>query len=363
MPRSPEPWKARVVSSVSADSDSAFQIAFGDAKYLFNCPENTTRAMLSRKLGFNKYKAVFLSRISSNTSTGLPGRCFCHPLVSHLIVDHKGFLMTLADSGTPNLTVHGPPGLMHFLASARSYLLRFSPPTLPGIHGNSDPIFSDRLELNAFETTVSTSEPIYTDNNVSVYAIPVSAPDSDKPSTTEDAIPEPDSPYSLKRKHPDIHEDAPVAKRTSFDGAGRKGSPQRDTRSDMKKQDPDGWRKLIVRRMFPGKDGVTFHGGGDQSTLRQRLPQWSHRPFATSYLVVGPEFRGKFDGALADRLGVPHGPARRKLTTGENVTLENGQVITPDMVIGKTSLSAVCFSADLWINTEAALVGADCRLS
>jgi len=110
MPRSPEPWKARVVSSVSADSDSAFQIAFGDAKYLFNCPENTTRAMLSRKLGFNKYKAVFLSRISSNTSTGLPGRCFCYPLVSHLIVDHKGFLMTLADSGTPNLTVHGHDG-------------------------------------------------------------------------------------------------------------------------------------------------------------------------------------------------------------------------------------------------------------
>jgi ribonuclease Z len=85
MPRSPEPWKARVVSSVSADSDSAFQIVFGDAKYLFNCPENTTRAMLSRKFGFNKYKAIFLSRISSNTSAGLPGKSFGHFSGSHLI--------------------------------------------------------------------------------------------------------------------------------------------------------------------------------------------------------------------------------------------------------------------------------------
>jgi hypothetical protein len=32
--------------------------------------------------------------------------------------------MTLADSGTTELKVHGPSGLTHFIASARSYLIR-----------------------------------------------------------------------------------------------------------------------------------------------------------------------------------------------------------------------------------------------
>lgn len=195
--------------------------------------------------------------------------------------------------------------------------------------------------MDAVETGVSISEPIYRDKNVSIYAIPVGAADSDKPAIAEDTTPEPESPSSLKRKHPDIYEDAPVAKRTSVDRTERKGSPHRNALLNMRKEDPDGWRKFIVGRMFPGKDGVTFHGGGDISTLRQRLPCWRHRPFATSYLAVGPEFRGKFDGALADTLGVPHGPARRKLTFGENITLKNGQIVTPDMVIGKTSRSAV----------------------
>jgi ribonuclease Z len=216
--------------------------------------------------------------------------------------------------------------------------------------------------LDAVETDVSISEPIYKDKNVSIYAIPVSAHDSDK-AITEEPTPEPESPSSLKRKHPDVYEDAPVPKRTSLDRTQRKGSPQRNALLNMRKEDPDGWRKLVVGRMFPGKDGVTFYGGGDISVLRQRLPSWRHRPFATSYLAVGPEFRGKFDAALADTLGVPHGPARRKLTLGENVTLANGQIVTPDMVIGQTSRSAVRIPVQFrWVNTETGLVGAHCRL-
>ncbi|KIM28972.1 hypothetical protein M408DRAFT_329016 [Serendipita vermifera MAFF 305830] len=308
MSKNPEPWKARVVSSVTSDSDSAFQISFGDAKYLFNCPENTTRAMLSRKFGFNKYKAIFLSRISNETSGGLPG-----------------FLMTLADSGTSDLTVHGPPGLLHFLASARSYLLR------------------DRLKLEASETDTEAPGPIYKDQNVSIYAIPVN------PSASNQLInpaPEPGSPSSLKRKHADVYDGAPARKRSSSERASQNGSPQRS--QTLIRDDPDAWRKLVVARMFPGTHGITFHSGIDYTVreLRQPLPSWTSRPFATSYLVVGPEFRGKFDAALANSLGVPNGPARRKLTLGENVTLPNGQIITPSMVIGKTTPSASVLVVD-----------------
>lgn len=73
MARNPQPWTARVLSQPSLDSDPSFVITFDDAKYLFNCPENTTRTVVQRKYGFNKYRGIFLTRISSETSAGLPG--------------------------------------------------------------------------------------------------------------------------------------------------------------------------------------------------------------------------------------------------------------------------------------------------
>jgi ribonuclease Z len=73
MARTPQPWMARVVSPANLDSDPAFMISFGDAKYLFNCPENTTRINIQRKYGLNKYRCIFLSQITSKTSAGLPG--------------------------------------------------------------------------------------------------------------------------------------------------------------------------------------------------------------------------------------------------------------------------------------------------
>jgi ribonuclease Z len=74
MARNPQPWTARVLSQPSLDSDPAFLVTFDDAKYLFNCPENTTRTVIQRKYGFNKYRGIFLSRVSSETSAGLPGQ-------------------------------------------------------------------------------------------------------------------------------------------------------------------------------------------------------------------------------------------------------------------------------------------------
>ena len=207
----------------------------------------------------------------------------------------------------------------------------------------SDLVSSDKLKVDVVETGDETINPVYKDKNVSIYAIPISASTSDMPIPTEEPSLPLGSPSSSKRKHPDIYENAPATKRTPLGSSTRKGSPQGSTQSNMIKEDPDSWRKLIIGRMFPGDGGLTFHGGVGISAreLRQPLPSWHHRPFATSYLVVGPEFRGKFDGVLADELGVPYGPVRRQLTSGQSITLENGQVITPEMVVGKASLAAV----------------------
>jgi len=44
--------------------------------------------------------------------------------------------------------------------------------------------------------------------------------------------------------------------------------------------------------------------------------------------------RRPFLNAVAERLGVPPGPERRRLVRGEPITLADGRVVTPDEVLG-----------------------------
>jgi ribonuclease Z len=59
-----------------------------------------------------------------------------------------------------------------------------------------------------------------------------------------------------------------------------------------------------------------------------------HGVSALGYAIVEHERPGRFDVAAADALGVPPGPERGILQAGEAVTLPDGQVITPDAVLG-----------------------------
>jgi ribonuclease Z len=55
---------------------------------------------------------------------------------------------------------------------------------------------------------------------------------------------------------------------------------------------------------------------------------------ALGYALVEEERPGRFDVDVADRLGVPDGPARGRLQRGDDVTLDDGRVVTPDDVLG-----------------------------
>ncbi|KAG8798257.1 hypothetical protein FRC17_007524, partial [Serendipita sp. 399] len=307
MASTPQPWTARVTSTCTSDTDPTLLITFPDAKYLFNCPENTTRNVLQHGFGLNKYRAIFLSRITAHTGLGLPG-----------------FLMTLADSGTKTLKVHGPPGLSHFLASSRHYLNRES------------------LRLEASEADTESLEPVHKDNNLTIYAIPVPLEGNQTP---QDNSSSPERPPSLKRSRSGSLRGVPLAKRLSRDG----GTVHEPAITNLKHTNPVAWRNLIVDRMFPGENGVKFHAtdsGPSARDLKQRLPIWNHRRFATSYFITGPEYRGKFNVALAESLGVPRGPLRAKLARGETVALPDGKVVTPEMIIGDSTPAAALLVVD-----------------
>ena len=93
----------------------------------------------------------------------------------------------------------------------------------------------------------------------------------------------------------------------------------------------------ILRPSFPlhlveNDEGELFRGEGfsiDGVRLRHRIP--TH-----GFIFREDDQPGRFDVAKASALGVPAGPLFGKLQKGESVTLENGDVVSPDAVLGPT---------------------------
>ncbi len=58
--------------------------------------------------------------------------------------------------------------------------------------------------------------------------------------------------------------------------------------------------------------------------------------------------RRPFQADKAAALGIPHGPVRRDLASGQSITLEDGRVIQPEEVLGEPQRGAkLCFVGDL----------------
>jgi len=125
-------WSTSVYTALSSDTEPSIVITFESAKYIFNAGENTTRAILQSTRGWRKVKALFLTQLGTQRSSGVSGmlldslvvRCRGHygPLTTVLV---PGLLMSVADSSPRAMQIVGPSGLLHFLASMRFYVFRF----------------------------------------------------------------------------------------------------------------------------------------------------------------------------------------------------------------------------------------------
>ncbi|GAB7353952.1 hypothetical protein MBLNU459_g4553t1 [Dothideomycetes sp. NU459] len=78
--------------------------------------------------------------------------------------------------------------------------------------------------------------------------------------------------------------------------------------------------KVLVRRPWPG-------------ALVDTLPDTQPAKESLSYIVRNHRQRGKFIPKRAMELGVERGPKWSKLSIGENVENDKGEIITPDMVL------------------------------
>jgi ribonuclease Z len=106
---------------------------------------------------------------------------------------------------------------------------------------------------------------------------------------------------------------------------------------------PPGLRDLFgaLRRIF-GKLTYPYelielapHESLERGEYRLETFPVDHGVSAIGYALVEAARPGRFDVATADALGVPEGPQRGDLQRGEPVTLDDGRVVRPELVLGE----------------------------
>ncbi|VDB95582.1 unnamed protein product [Peniophora sp. CBMAI 1063] len=356
-------WSASVVTAKTADTEPMIVVTFDQAKYYFNAGEGTTRSVLQAGRGWRKAKAVFLTEAGTRTSGGL-----------------AGMLMSIADSSERKLDIIGPKGILHFIAAMRIYTYR--------AHLALN-ITESKNTATSASASSSTPDPIYKDGNVTVYSIPLfptpqdvfaAAPqDAPAESLKRKRDPSPDSSSKRLAATTSSSSTTPVAPPTpaskpSSPGKQAKGKPN----SSANDEHPDDKRRRnFVNHMFSWKepdnagvqkrkgkgkkdepapsDPPPWHEPTDANARSWRPPPKGWRnplppfkptpdtPRTLSYVLLGPQMRGKFDVKRAEELGLK-GRNRARVAQGETVKFmrkdaegkEFEQVVKPSDVLGET---------------------------
>ncbi|KAK0535344.1 hypothetical protein OC835_002393 [Tilletia horrida] len=189
----------RVLVTPSSDTPSqCFPVVllhFDKARYIFNTPESTVRAFGQHRVPYANIRTAFLASTASAASAGLPG-----------------WLITLAEVGHRTVSVHGPIGLKHYIATMRNYVRKSNrelvvrefdprPPALfpslpepqpsraplpPQAHGQGLASPNNKgkgkaaaedvpgaYSSSAPDSAAPAETPFYSDNYIDVYAVPL----------------------------------------------------------------------------------------------------------------------------------------------------------------------------------------------
>lgn len=75
-PQSAMLWSASVLSATSSDTEPTIVLNFDTGKYIFNVGENTGRSFMQGRRGWKNAKAIFLTSVGTQRTSGLPGKSF-----------------------------------------------------------------------------------------------------------------------------------------------------------------------------------------------------------------------------------------------------------------------------------------------
>ncbi|GAO50529.1 hypothetical protein SAICODRAFT_29466 [Saitoella complicata NRRL Y-17804] len=232
----------------------------------------------------------YIFNCGEGTSRSTVGKTISLTTANNLFFTHAGwdrvgglpgFLMTITEAGNKEITLHGPKNLTHVLAATRGFVFR-------------------------------------TGSNVQVNEY-------------NDDQPEPFSDQFVKITPVVIHPENDGASTGSHDCSAGTSRRLRVNATE------------VVRNMFPpskiwvekGPDVDPTYKG---NTRNRDLEQTSKDHSRVAYVIEHHDIPGKFDGELADSLGVP-GKIRRDLLRGESITFistvtNESVTVHPHQVVG-----------------------------
>ncbi|PYI29984.1 hypothetical protein BP00DRAFT_426958 [Aspergillus indologenus CBS 114.80] len=367
----------QVVTTPTADTPgSAVVLNFPDKRYLFGqVAEGTQRACAGTSVKFGLMTDIFLTgRLEMNNVGGLFGVILTladglASAAANFSVKHKKTeneerkqkqdraqagkgdelpirpgSRRVAQRGT--LTIHGGRNLTHLMATARKFIFRKGLPMYMQEHDG------DSLAGQRGSPPDPYEQPTWSDQNIKVWVMAVS-PESHSRSKDK---------RTRKRSHEEFREQdtAEVEEKSAaaladqvirqnvvsnmFNSTWTLDALQESKLADVQMpavifvRDPEtkdlrrytgpvpgGSMSLpditvLVRKPWPGANV-------------ERIPPASWNEDAISYIVRNHNIRGKFDPLKAQALKVRKGPDYAQLTKGESVLSEDGQTITPDMVL------------------------------
>lgn len=358
-----------IITPTSDTAGTTILLHFNNKRYLFgNIAEGTQRACIQRGIGLKKVKHIFLTgQVEWRNTGGLIGMILTmadsqaaeREAEKHRVASANGTVNSAQKWAPPvgegAMTIHGGENLLHTMASARRFVFRTGMPILVN---EFDPFKEPTLD-----------EPTWQDENVLVWAMPIAPSTFESSSTngTANSGPTTSSPEASpgsngkKRSHDqftsgdddniDQHLQNQQLRQkivtSMFSSSWSRDALFETPLADVKMpgalfvRDPETKKLITYRGPKPGgeeplPDIKVFVRNPWPGALVENLPPVRDLGFkpAMSYIVQGYPQRGKFDPKKAMALKVPKGPSYSRLTAGHSVTLEDGTVVTPDMVLG-----------------------------
>jgi len=335
--KSPIFIKPILVDSFDASSPSLL-LTFEHSRYLFNCPENTSRSFVQSRIPQKNLSSIFLSSSRASHSAGT-----------------YGMLMGLADSHKQTVRLIGPDGLRYMLACGRLFTRR---------QGLS-------VRVDEFQPS-STFQQVFQDQYIRVLALgsgrprdethhhslirkrsPELAAMSSDVSHKRTKLEEVNSETKLEEVNSEtkLEEVNSETKLEEVNSETKLGEVNSELPAGVQSvSEPQNTLEEIIDDMFRAS-GATRPPG-----CKSRTPAYSYErlqvpdePFNTdpvSYLVIGPRLRGKFLPEKARRLGVKPGPDFAKLVNGESIQVNAENLVTSDMCVeGGSAGSAFLLSS------------------
>ncbi|KEQ79450.1 hypothetical protein M438DRAFT_306403 [Aureobasidium pullulans EXF-150] len=360
------------VTTPTADTPgTTLLLHFDNKRYLIgNIAEGTQRASIEQKVRLLKVSEIFLTGNTSWEKTGgLIGMILtladaaASSAQASLLETKKKLLNRLEREGAARevkdrvrLSIFGGPNLNYTLATARRFVFRKGMPVDVHEYGHA--------------TTQSTplSDPTWSDDNVQVWALPVSP----SPKTSSG------SSSPRKRSYDELNGREILSSRPSLNQTDKERALMM-SKSVVSEMFDSSWRMdalvetpinqvqmpatLFVRNPQDHKI-VKYTGpmpGGKQpvpditvlvrkpwpGALIESLPPAEPVKVAMSYIFRNHVQRGKFQPQRAKELGVEKGPKWAALGKGQNVENAKGETITPDMVLGASKQGGGAAIVDL----------------